>query len=199
MKKYLNRSGFTLIEMMAALLVMVLLVVAMGTSMTAGMRIYKDATFEADSASLAGILNTALGDILRYSEDVTVNEGTAANPSAGFIDSNGQYIVREEVGFVFTNKEYGIRDAYFYTPIISGSESKGVLQMKNLRNTEIVDLVNTGSYPDLVITNFKITFVVPGVTQRGGYFSIEYDILSESDDQMQRHVETVVRLLNPDN
>ena len=80
MKKYFNRSGFTLIEVMTALLITVMLVVAMGTSMSAGMRIYKDATFESDSASMAGILNTALGDILRYSEDVKVNQGTASNP-----------------------------------------------------------------------------------------------------------------------
>ena len=138
MKKYFNRSGFTLIEVMTALLITVMLVVAMGTSMSAGMRIYKDATFESDSASMAGILNTALGDILRYSEDVKVNQGTASNPQAGFIDSDGQYIVREQVAFVFTNMEYGIRDAYFYIPTVSGSENEGILQMKNLKNSNIV-------------------------------------------------------------
>lgn len=204
MKKCFNRSGFTLIEIMAALLITVLLVVAMGTSMTAGMRIYKDASFESDSASMAGILNTALGDILRYSEDVKVNQGTASNPQAGFIDSDGQYIVREQVAFVFTNVEYGIRDAYFYIPTASGSKTEGILQMKNLKNSNIVELVNTGAYPDLMITDFEITYVEPGAVDasgnilRGGYFDISYDIFSKSDDQKTRSVSTVVRLMNPE-
>lgn len=204
MKKILNRSGFTLIELMATMVIIVLLVVAMGTSMMAGMNVYKEATFEADSASMAGILNTSLGDILRYSQDVTINEGTAANPEAGFVDSDGHYIVSEDVGFVFTNLEYGIRDAYFYIPVQADSETVGILQMKNLKNSSIVELVNTGAYPDLVISDFDITYVAPGAddgeggTLRGNYFLITYEILSKSSGDLQRDVATVVRLMNPE-
>ena len=76
--------------------------------------------------------------------------------------------------------------------------------MKNLKNSNIVELVNTGSYPDLVINHFQITYVEPGAvdasgnTLRGGYFDIRYDIYSKSDDQKTRSVSTVVRLMNPD-
>ncbi len=199
MKKLRSKAGFTLIEMMAVVLILVVLMMGIGKTMDAGMQIYRDATFEADSAALAGILNTSIGDILRYSQDILENTGT-------FEDASGDLIVKERVAFVFTNLEYGIQDAYFYTPIQEGGVSRGVLQMKNLRNADIVELVNTGAYPDLVISNFKITYVAKGATvlnasgasieSRGDYFHVTYEIFSESNDQLKRNVETIIRRLN---
>ena len=196
MNKLKNSKGLTLIEMLCVLAILVVLVMGMGATMDAGTDIYYEATFEADSASLAGILNTAMGDILRYSRDITVNQGTADNPEAGFVTSDGTYLVSSQVGFVFSNWEYGVLDAYFYTPIYADGTSKGVLQMRNLRNAEVVELVNTGAYPDLVISNLKVVYTPSGnAGVRGGYFEISYTIFSEKHD-FQREVETVVRLMN---
>jgi len=194
MKKLQNNKGLTLVEMLCALLILVFVVVGMGITMDAGMNIYQDATFESESASLAGILNTSVGDILRYAEDITVNQGYLNGP-------NGTLVAKADVGFVFTSMDYGIQDAYFYTPVQEGNVSMGVLQMKNLRNTDIVELVNTGAYPDLAISNFKLTYVEPGSdeagnTGRGGYFTVKYDIFHETDTAKKRHVEYVVRLMN---
>ena len=199
MRKLKNQSGFTLVEMMAVVLILVILTMGMGKTMDAGVQIYRDAIFESESATLAGILNTSLGDILRYSKDIVVNPGT-------FEDSSGEMIVKERVGFVFSNEEYGIYDAYFYTPVLQGGVSKGVLQMKNLLDADVVELVNTGAYPDLVISNFKIQYVAPGATvtdasgnsivSRGDYFTITYSIFSATNDQMVREVETVIRRMN---
>lgn len=199
MKKLYDRSGFTLIEIMAALLIMVLLVVAMGTGMTSGMKIYRDATFEADSGSMSGIINTSLGDILRYSENIRINQGTAGNPSAGFVDSDGSYITKDRVGFVFTNYEYGVQNAYFH--LSQGGDEEGILLIKSLNNAKEPELVNTGAYPDLMITEFEITYVPRGRDStgrpgRGGYFIIDYIITSKSDTTKTREVETIVRLMN---
>ena len=190
MRKLKNKAGFSLIELLCALLILVLLVMGIGTGMDAGMNIYEDATFEAESASLAGILNTSLGDILRYSQNIRINNDKLE-------DSSGSYVVKEDVGFVFTNIEYGIQDAYFYTPMKEGNVSMGVLQMKNLRNANVVELVNTGAYPDLVISNFKIVFYDQSETGvGGGYFTVKYDIFSATDMQKVRKVEMIVRLMN---
>lgn len=185
MKRQRKNAGFTLIEMLVALLIMVMLVMGMGVGMDAGSRIYRDATFEADSATLAGILNTSLGDILRYS--INVKE----------IDPEDEGVEDSSVSFVFTSLDYGIQDAYFYTPMNEDGTSKGVLQMKNLRNNRVVDLVNTGAYPELLVSDFQITYsprIAPGI--EGGFFEISYTISSATDPEKTREVQSIVRLMN---
>lgn len=206
MKKLRNNKGFTLIEMMAVMAILVILIMGMGSTMDAGAEIYQEASFEADSGSLAGILNTALGDILRYSyngeADNWLIKINGEENDEYFKTSDGTYLLPEEVPFVFTNLEYGVMDAYFYTPVYADGTTKGVLQIRNLKNANVVELVNTGAYPDLVISNFVITYTPQGKTTeggqtlRGGYFNISYDIFSEKHEGFQRHVETVVRLMN---
>lgn len=187
MKKLKNNAGFSLIELLCALLILVILVMAIGVGMDTGTKLYFDATFEAESATLAGILNTSIGDILRFSS-VTMTENITNVPE-GFD--------KTEVPYVFTSVDYGIQHAYFYTPVYEDGSSKGVLQLKNLKNDKVVELVNTGAYPDLVISNFVITYTPranPGV--EGGYFTVTYDIFSESDTTKKRDVEMIVRLMN---
>ena len=190
-KKLKGKTGFTLIEMLASMLILVLLILGMDMGMSAASRVYSESVFESNSGSLSGILNTAIGDVLRYSEDIKINPGT-------FEDSDGNILPKEDVGFVFTNYEYGVRNAYFYTEILDDGTSRGTLQMKNLRKSNVQELVNTGAYPHLEITNFVITYVPPTVsgTAEGGYFNVEYDILDTQKDSRRRHTETVVRLMN---
>ena len=205
MKKLRNNKGFSLVEMMAVLAILVVLVMGMGSTMDAGSMIYREAIFEADSGSLSGILNTALGDILRHSytgemENLRIKingEPDAAGNVEFFTTSDGTYLAPEQVGFVFTNLEYGVVDAYFHTPMSSDGTIKGVLQIRNLRNSNVIELVNTGAYPDLVISDFRITYTPAGEDGlRGGYFYISYTIFSEKHEGLKRDVETVVRLMN---
>ena len=185
------KRGFTLLEMLVALAILVFIVMGIGVGMDAGLKIYKEAVFEADSASMAGIINTNLGDILRYSTRVTVNEGNNLK------DTSGSYISKQDLGFVFTSVEYGIQDAYFHTPVNPDGTSKGVLELTNLKKDTAMELVNAGAYPDLEISNFKIVYYAPGaVAGRGGYFEVTYDIFSTKDVEKTRSVSTVVRLMN---
>ena len=194
MKKLKNKGGFTLIEMMAALLILVLLVVAMGYVMESASQVYEASTFESQSGSLSGILNTALGDILRYSYAVSENPGFME-------DSAGNHISKADVGFFFTSLDYGIRDGYFYTPRQPDGSYQGVLQMKNLHDSNVVELVNAGSYPNMTVSNFEITYVAPGAEVggthvRGGYFDISYTIYDRYDDSRSRDVSCIVRRMN---
>ena len=192
MKKLKQKLGFTLIEMMAALLILVLMVVGMDAGMSAATRAYSDANFEAASGSLAGILNTAVGDILRYSEDVIVK--TAPDR---FVDADGTIL--DKVDFVFTNYEYGVRNAYFYTTVHADGSSSGTLQIKNLQNSTVAELVNTGSYPGLEISNFVITYHPPVPdSPEGAYFDITYDILDTEKPDRIRSIQCVVRRMNPE-
>lgn len=190
MKKIQNHSGFTLIEMLVALVIMICLVIGISVGMDAGSRIYSDAIFEADSANLAGILNTAIGDILRYSKQIKVNDGK-------WKDSSGTNIPAEVAPFVFTSSDYGIGDAYFVV-----DTSSGVLQMKNLRDAQVVELINSGSYPNLRIQNFVAAYhpaerdLTTDIITSGGYFTVSYEVCSSVNSEKVRQVESIVRLMN---
>lgn len=195
MKRQRKNGGFTLVEMLCALLILVLLVMGIGVGMDAGSRIYRDAIFESESATLAGILNTSLGDVLRYSisvREVTAEEIQEQGDSVGIplsTDSSKRYVL--------TNLDYGIQDAYFYTPPHESGVNMGVLQIKNLRNNKTVELINAGAYPDLLISDFEIIYherLRPGI--EGGFFEVSYVIHSESQPEKTREVETIVRLMN---
>jgi hypothetical protein len=118
--------------------------------------------------------NTALTDILRYAQDVKTPEG--GSPS-----------------FVFTNLEYGLRDAYFNC-------NDGIVQIAfwaapspTGTSTSITPkaLVNSGSYNGLKVTNFTVK--PPVKDSRGIYFEISYKI--ESPDGKTKDAAAVVRLM----
>ena len=183
MKKVRNKRGFTLMETMAAILVMVLLVVGIGTGMDTGLRVYREVTFETDSAALAGMIDTALSDMLRHAENI--------DPSPDALDPNNQPVCA-----VFTNVDQGLKDAYIY---IEGSgTSSGMLKIRSIHNNlQPVELVNAGAYPDLQIERFNLNYVEPGEEgKRGGYFEVKYTIASSLDSTRTREMETVVRPLN---
>ena len=177
MKKLLKKGGFTLVEMLAALMILVLLVVGMDAGISAANLAYTRSVFESNSAALAGILNTAMGDILRYSEDVRV-------PTA-------QEAPQDPPAVVFTNYDYGVRNGYFSIPD-SQPDAPATLQIRNLQNDRAAELINTGAYPDLQISDFQISY-----DPAGRYFSISYQISHVRHSSWTRDISCAVRLLNP--
>ena len=195
MKKSRKNSGFTLIEMMCALLILVFITIGISFSVNAGSKIYEDSMFESESATLAGILNTALGDILRYS--IGSRELTPVEIQANGNDVGIANITDSSKRYVFTSLDYGIQDAYFFIPPHQDGGNMGPVQLKNLRNANVVELINTGAYPNLVVSNFQIVFsprVAPGI--EGGYYQISYKITSTTNPDKVRNVETIVRVMN---
>lgn len=173
MKKLQSKQGFTLVEVLTGLLILVFLVVGMGTGMDAGSRVYQESVFETNSATLAGILNTALGDVLRHSERVSAD----TNP------------------VTFTSYDYGLENAYLTLPLDGmGNPVPGMILLKG--DSTAVELVNAGAYPGLQVTELTVTYEKPSVTARGGYFEISYTIQSTEDESLERNVTTVVRRIN---
>ena len=193
MKKLTSKGGFTLIEMLATLLILVFLVLGIGTGMDSALTIYDEARFESNSAAMANIVNTSLGDILRYSENLTT-----PGDEEFFVDSSNTKV--PDVEFVFTNYEYAVRDAYFSLKN-SSNTTDGILRMRNLRDGNVIELVNTGAYPDLKIGNFDITYLAKSTgddgNPTGGYFTVNYKVFSEKDSNLTKDVQYIIRCMNP--
>lgn len=220
MKKLKNNSGLTLVETLVALFILVMMIVGMDTVMDSSMRVYDEATFEADSSIMANIVNTALGDVLRYAEDVDTADGQA------FVDASGTNIPNN-VQFVFTSYDYGMMSGYF-------ALKNGILEMRDITGEKTTELVNSGvyrakatMYSDLIISNFRIVYVPPGTavtheevtvtpnqfdvrmdapedsaiagesyTSRGGYFAITYTISDKNDASHFSNESYIVRWMN---
>jgi len=184
-KKLKSKAGMTLIEMLASLIIVVLLAVGMNTGMTAGLRVYTEASSDARISALASNINTALTDILRYAEVREVTESGVTK-------------------YLITNLEYGLRDAYF------GVED-GVIKIYFWTKNGILTgktkaLVNSGYYytsssgsgsgnpPDFIVKEFAE--IVPVEDERGVYFSIKYKVVNAADETQSREVEAAVRSMS---
>lgn len=183
MKKRLSsKMGMTLIEMLAAILIIALLAAGMSTGMSAGMRVYASASFESSSSTLAANINTTLSDILRYSSKYTIPTGENAPD------------------FLIYNYEYGMENCYIACPEYDEANSPdgGIVRVYYWRENEAdarapKALVNTGSYGNLRVSNFTIT---PQTDSQGHYFEISYLITSLADTNASRDVKSIVRMMN---
>lgn len=63
-----SSAGFTLVEMLAALIVVVLLTGVVATGVSAGMTMYKQTTFTSESEALSSTIDSALSGSLRYAQ-----------------------------------------------------------------------------------------------------------------------------------
>ena len=76
MKKLKTKKGFTLIEMTVCILTLAMVALICTTGYSLAMKSYNDSKFESNSQMLESMLNTSLGDVLRYayyiSDDGTV-------------------------------------------------------------------------------------------------------------------------------
>lgn len=176
-----NRKGFSLMEMMVTLLILVLLVMGMDSGLRAAIRVYDEAVFYSDSRTLAGMLDTTLSDLFRFSEQI---KPVSSVSSEDLYDSMGQ-----KIDYVFTNAEYGMNDAYieWYADIAPN------LQLKNLKNSNFYSLLNSGAFPGMSISSFSYSY-----NPDEAMYTVHYVISSKngsmSYDAGQRHIP----VMNPD-
>ena len=90
-KKCKSQQGFTLVEMLACVIVLILLGLLCSTGLNMAVSSYQRSAYESNSQMLEGTLDTYLSDILRHASGVTET-----------IDYNGEEIIS------FTNKTYQI-------------------------------------------------------------------------------------------
>lgn len=68
LKKLKSKGGFTLVEMLVALAIVVMLSLMISVGTSIGAKVQREATFVAESDILASTINTALQDVLRFAE-----------------------------------------------------------------------------------------------------------------------------------
>lgn len=182
--KITQKAGMTLMEMLVSMLVLVLLTAGINIAMTAGTHAYHEISSNTRISTLAANINTALTDILRYS-DVKLVEAV-------------------ETDYVITNLEYGIRDAYIgcdengFLKIYFWSDSGFPKEAKSLVNSGYYFAAssgaNSGNPPDFAVKSDLQIF--PYTDARGTYFKIKYTIVNTVDSTQYRQIDTIVRLAN---
>lgn len=70
MRKIKNKKGFTLVEMLACVVTLLLIGMIVSTGMNLATMSLRETTFESDSQMLESTLNMYIGDILRHATDV---------------------------------------------------------------------------------------------------------------------------------
>ena len=87
MRKIKNKKGFTLIEMLACVVTLLLIGMIVSTGMNLATMSLRETTFESDSQMLESTLNMYIGDILRHATDVKEDAtGVTFTNDAYYID-----------------------------------------------------------------------------------------------------------------
>ena len=168
MKKLRSSGGFTLIEVLASMLILTFLVIGMGPGMKTAMTVYQESTFQSSSTALIGTMNSTLGDVLRYAEDVTMDEDSEI--------------------FTFTNTDYGYQNARF----LEWADAAGpdeVTVIDHNGNEKL--LLPEGAYPNMAIQAFDVDY-----DPTTGLFTVEYTIKSTVVQNMERDASCTIALLN---
>ena len=74
-KKLASRKGLTLVELLAAIMILALIGVGMATGMTAATQTYERSVFSSETLVLQDTINTTLGEYLRYASGVVDDSG----------------------------------------------------------------------------------------------------------------------------
>lgn len=173
MKKLKSSGGFTLMEVLASMLILTFLVIGMGPGMKTAMTVYQESTFQSSSTALIGTMNATLGDVLRYAEDVEL------------LDK----VEDDKYTFTFTNTDYGLQTVMLdLASLTEDGDSIPVFKPKNTQR-KATPILPEGSYPNMEITAFSATYV-------DGLFTVTYTIKSTVVQDMERDASCTIALLN---
>lgn len=120
MRKLKNKKGFTMIEMLACVVTLLLICMIITTGSNLAIKSMNESLFESESQMLESTLNVCIGDILRHASDITVENGKV-------VFTNDAYYI-DDGSFGIDTSSSGITDAgyLFCTSKLDGT-SKGLL------------------------------------------------------------------------
>lgn len=167
--KLKTSKGFTLIEVLVSMLILTFLVIGMGPGMKTAVTVYRESLFQSNSTALIGAVNTTLSDVLRYAENVTVTD---------------------EGDVLFTNTEYGLKDACFLTIERSGGEREDFASLVVLdHNGQQRQLLPEGAYPNMELADFSLDYA-------NECFEVQYTIYSIVDPALSRKAVCTIAQIN---
>ena len=123
--------GFTLVETLAAVAILVILIATMSLGLASASDTYRISLFDAESATLADTVDTALGDVLRYA--AWEREDRFTNPDYGV--SGGRLFLKE--GKLCIN------------PSPLDEDAEGL---------RITPLISDGAYSNLELSGFTLSY-----------------------------------------
>ena len=211
-KKLKSKRGFTLVELLASLMIVVLLSIMMSIGASVGMSVQRESTFVAQSDVLASTINTALGDVLRYSEVFAPGGsdeeyGTLVVKSVLYNEAGDQCLIKNSSygingGAVVLN-QYGSDEAdkrvaiwqYVYGSVSEEGEEAEDTGAKD----QISYLVSHSIYTHLVIEKDPDDPFITYIEDTDGkkYFYVHYWIKEKNgSNPLKKEVQTYFRVAN---
>ena len=142
MKKIKSKKGFTLIEMLACTLTLMLIVLICTTGMNMAMKSYRESLFETNSQMLESTLNTAISDVLRYAYNVTCDPD-APEVVTGFTN---QSTTNMENGMIIIGDDEGEDLGFFKLKLSSATDEEKYL-------------ISRKAYAEsMTVANFQLTY-----------------------------------------
>ena len=144
-KKLKQKKGFTLIEMIACVITLMLIAMIVSTGMDIAMKSMADSMFESNSQMFESTMNTYIGDILRHA---TVEKGQGESEIGDVTITNDAYYIDQGI-FVIDTSESGIENAGYLVCTSKLDEDGYVGTM----------VANKGVYAgNLFIKDFELTY-----------------------------------------
>lgn len=169
MKKIRSKKGFTLVEMLACIVALLLIGGICTTGMNLAVNSYNESVYESDSQMLESTLNLYLCDILRH---------------ATSIQTDGDTNAEEKEVISFTNVAYQIYDGRIE---VSGGTFL-VYESKNGKSTMVVgENVYAGT---LYISDFVLKYH-PEKHYFTGYYTIQSSVLEDAERKCEFTCRTI--------
>jgi len=169
------RRGFTLMEMLAAILVLALITAGIAVMLRSAMGTHSSARFESTSAALVSSLNTALCDLGRYGAVTADGSATDAVSRANGITADG---------FRISSDRWAVADAQFTL------DGDGALQLSGGDGTAAA-LIAASAYGGCVLTDFTAVYDADAKT-----LTFSYTVAADDDSGLTRSGHCSCRVLN---
>jgi len=175
MKKIKNTKGFTLIEMLACVIVLLLIGGICSSGMSLATRSYNESIYESDSQMLEDTLNLYLCDILRHATSVQVVENDA---------------IEEKDVISFTNVAYQIYDGHIEVSERI-EEHGGTFLVYESSNGQGAMIVGENVYAEtLYISDFVLKYN-PEKKYFTGYYTIQSAVVEDLEKKCEFTCRTI--------